>query len=161
MVAFEVRLGGHSGQGAKGNLTLSSSGMRFEGKESDKKVEVKQEDVEGMEWGRIGKSFQLRVSQSDGSVVRSHPPPASRIPAPTPFLHPGVAYPLTLGCISGAGEGKLVVALRRIFGCGSLGWVSEHIGVCGEEGRMGFGREGTSPPPEGWRGGGPVLVGLV
>eukprot|EP00290_Baffinella_frigidus_P006787 CAMPEP_0180134954 /NCGR_PEP_ID=MMETSP0986-20121125/10508_1 /TAXON_ID=697907 /ORGANISM="non described non described, Strain CCMP2293" /LENGTH=533 /DNA_ID=CAMNT_0022075491 /DNA_START=120 /DNA_END=1718 /DNA_ORIENTATION=+ len=70
MVAFEVRLGGHSGQGAKGNLTLSSSGMRFEGKESDKKVEVKQEDVEGMEWGRIGKSFQLRVSQSDGSVVR-------------------------------------------------------------------------------------------
>ena len=106
-----MKLGGHSGQATKGNLTLSSSGMRFEG--GDRKVEVKQEDVEGMAWGRIGKSFQLRVSQSDGSVVRSlpHPPHGSRISIPHVLILECTHARDSTFCVSGACEGRMTRAL--------------------------------------------------
>lgn len=76
MVAFEVKLGGISGQAMRGNLTLNSDGLKWESeKAGERTVDVKAQDVEGMEWGRTGKSFQLRVAQSDGSVVRCAPVP--------------------------------------------------------------------------------------
>eukprot|EP00286_Rhodomonas_abbreviata_P021096 CAMPEP_0181305358 /NCGR_PEP_ID=MMETSP1101-20121128/9683_1 /TAXON_ID=46948 /ORGANISM="Rhodomonas abbreviata, Strain Caron Lab Isolate" /LENGTH=795 /DNA_ID=CAMNT_0023411261 /DNA_START=27 /DNA_END=2414 /DNA_ORIENTATION=+ len=66
---FDVRIGGKDG-GARGTLKLSSESFRWDARDNDRRVEVKAVDVEGVQWCRTGKHFQLRIKQSDGTVTR-------------------------------------------------------------------------------------------
>lgn len=67
---FDVRVGGKDG-GPRGTLKLSKEGAKWQARDNqDRSVSVKAVDVEGAEWMRTGKHFQLRLKQSDASIVR-------------------------------------------------------------------------------------------
>eukprot|EP00288_Rhodomonas_lens_P010443 CAMPEP_0177722626 /NCGR_PEP_ID=MMETSP0484_2-20121128/17782_1 /TAXON_ID=354590 /ORGANISM="Rhodomonas lens, Strain RHODO" /LENGTH=783 /DNA_ID=CAMNT_0019235013 /DNA_START=50 /DNA_END=2401 /DNA_ORIENTATION=+ len=66
---FDVRLGGKDA-GSRGILKLASESFDWNARDSDRRIQVKAVDVDGVIWCRTGRNFQLRIKQSDGTVVR-------------------------------------------------------------------------------------------
>jgi hypothetical protein len=68
-LVYDVRIGGKDG-GSRGSLKLTNDGVKWQARDSDRTVSVKTADMEGAEWVKIGKHFQLKFKQTDSSIVR-------------------------------------------------------------------------------------------